>query len=365
MAAISVIMPCYNQGYQLKRILKAYDCQTTTEGFELIAVDDASPDETFQVLNSYHPLNYQLKIFRQDKNRGPAAARNLAILEAKSPLVVFVGDDIMPGKNFIQDHLDAHRKHSEPETAILGRVTWPDDMPVNTLMRHIDGVGAEQFSYYYLKDGEFYDFRHFYTANISAKRELLSQVSYWFDTDFPFAAFEDAEFSFRLSQKGMKILYRDAAIGSHYHYHNIWTFSERQYRAGLMAVLLTRKHPAVGQLILGKNWPARLWMYALIGLTQNNASEKISAYEETLLHLLSKYEWSESPLLDGLYIRTLNYFFQKGVVAKHFEKSVFHRSALNYYTKHTLTSIIYWYANECRKTGLPFPEASTFSHKLN
>lgn len=362
MAAISVIMPCYNQGYQLIRILKAYDCQITDEMFELIAVDDASPDETSQVLNLYQPANYQLKIFRQDKNRGPAAARNLAIEKATSPLIVFVGDDIMPGKYFIQTHLNAHSKHSEEEFAILGRVTWPDDMPVNTLMRHIDGVGAEQFSYYYLKDGEFYDFRHFYTANISVKRSLLSKVSFWFDTDFPFAAYEDAEFSFRLSNKGMKILYQDAAIGTHYHYHNIWTFSERQYRAGLMAVVLTSKHPAVGKIILGKNWSARMWIYGLKGLTQKYSIGKISAYEETLLHLISKFEWGESPLLDGLYNRTLNYFYQKGGVAKHFEHSHFQKSALNYFTMGALSNIISWYADECQKNRLPFPEASTFYH---
>lgn len=43
---ITVIMPCYNREYDLRRVLEAYDQQDTGIPFELIAVDDASTDDT-------------------------------------------------------------------------------------------------------------------------------------------------------------------------------------------------------------------------------------------------------------------------------------------------------------------------------
>ena len=233
--ACSIIMPCYNRAHDLKNVLDAYDQQDTTEFFELIAIDDCSQDHTFELISTYKPKHYRLRAFRQDVNQGPGAARNRGIAEVQSPLTIIVGDDILPERNFIRLHLKAHEVFPEQETAILGRIVWPDDLPQNTLMQHIDGAGAEQFSYHYMQHGQVYDYRHFYTANISVKTALLHSIDSWFDTEFEYAAFEDVELSYRLRQeKGMQIIYLADIVGNHYHYHTIWSFSTRQYKAGKM-----------------------------------------------------------------------------------------------------------------------------------
>ena len=67
-------------------------------------------------------------------------------------------------------------------------------------MRHVDGPGAQQFSYHYMVDGAEYDFRHFYTSNVSLRRDLLDREPEGFSTEFPAAAFEDAELAYRLSR---------------------------------------------------------------------------------------------------------------------------------------------------------------------
>jgi hypothetical protein len=112
-------------------------------------------------------------------------------------------------------------------------------------MRHVDGVGAQQFSYRYFVDGHEYDFRHFYTSNVSLRLRLLDMEPEGFCTDFPAAAFEDAEFAYRLSKHGLRITYRSSAVAYHHHHYRVGGFFRRQRRCGEMAALLYDKHPAL------------------------------------------------------------------------------------------------------------------------
>ncbi|MCK4727196.1 MAG: hypothetical protein KAT29_15390, partial [Anaerolineales bacterium] len=241
-------------------------------------------------------------------------ARNRGMGLAKSPIIMFVGDDIVPDKFLIRAHLAAHRRNPEREAAILGRVQWAHDMPVNTLMTHIDGIGAQQFSYYYFQDGREYDFRHFYTANISLKREMLLSTDKGFDTDFQYAAFEDVELSYRLSKKGLRIIYAFIPLGYHYHYHDIWTFSTRQYQAGLMACVLIKKHPELKWGIYGKRWYLHYPQLLIASSLYSGPPDAANRLEAQNLHLLSSYEWEPHPMLDEVYITSLYYFFYKGLI---------------------------------------------------
>lgn len=327
MRTIDIIIPCFNRGYDLIKVLQAYEQQDIRESFNLIAVDDASSDETYFILDSYRSKRFNLIVDRMDINRGPASARNRGIQLAKSPLIVFVGDDIVPSTDFLRRHFERHKQYPESGIAILGKITWPKDMPVNTLMKHIDGMGAEQFSYHYLVDGQEYDFRHFYTSNISIKRQLLNQVDSWFDTDFQYAAFEDVELAYRLGQNGLRIVYDANILAYHYHYHNIWTFSTRQYHSGLMACLLVKKHPELSGLIKGNHWQLKNVLRATAGFPRLLSQKHTAELEQAILHHLSGFEWSSHEKLDSWYLQALNYFYQKGLLEGSFGNSWLAKSA--------------------------------------
>ncbi|MGC9349620.1 MAG: glycosyltransferase family 2 protein, partial [Anaerolineae bacterium] len=83
--ALSIIMPCHNRSYDLKRVLSAYDRQQCQATFELITIDDASSDATYELLRHYKPQRYSLRVERFEKNQGPAAARNRGIEVARAP----------------------------------------------------------------------------------------------------------------------------------------------------------------------------------------------------------------------------------------------------------------------------------------
>lgn len=92
---ISVIVPCYKAEKFVAECINSCLNQKTTRSFEVIAVDDGSPDRTFSILDSIRMQDERLKIIRQE-NQGVAVARNAAIARASGATLVFVdSDDIL------------------------------------------------------------------------------------------------------------------------------------------------------------------------------------------------------------------------------------------------------------------------------
>lgn len=92
MTEISVIIPTYNRASFLVRALASVEQQTLVCR-EIIVVDDGSEDETAECVSEFTekcsiPVRY---IYQA--NRGPAAARNRGITEAKSIYCAFLDSD--------------------------------------------------------------------------------------------------------------------------------------------------------------------------------------------------------------------------------------------------------------------------------
>jgi glycosyltransferase involved in cell wall biosynthesis len=78
--SVSIVIPTYNRSRLLARAVKSVLNQTY-KNFELIIVDDASTDNTEEVVNSFN--DKRIRYLRHEKNKGEAAARNTGIKAAK------------------------------------------------------------------------------------------------------------------------------------------------------------------------------------------------------------------------------------------------------------------------------------------
>jgi glycosyltransferase involved in cell wall biosynthesis len=76
------------------------------QNFELIFVDNGGKPGEFNSLKPYVDTFIKL-----NKNTGAYLARNIGALFASAPLLLFLEDDGIPADNFIQAHLNAHRKY--------------------------------------------------------------------------------------------------------------------------------------------------------------------------------------------------------------------------------------------------------------
>ena len=357
MSLLTVILPSYNRAHALPGLLQAYDQQQTELPFNLIVVDDASTDNTSEVLQSYSPRRYNLQIIRQDVNQGQGAARNQAIPLVETPITLIVGDDMFPTPGLLQGHIQAHLHWDAPQVAVLGQVQWPVDMPVNTLMAHIDGVGAQQFPFYYLQDDSWYGFEYFYTSNISLKTDFLRSLDSWFNPGFRLYGFEDIELGYRLSLRGLRIRYQSCLSVNHYHYHNIWTFARRQQASGRMAHILFRSHP-----YLRLKFPVptlRMGRYGLLANLTSSNPISITCWQQIACRLVSNYEWQDVPGLDNLYRQVLEYFYYDGMLTEalaHSRRQTGARTAL--LRQFLLPAIARWsaYASEQQISSIKIPE---------
>lgn len=356
----SVLIPTFGRADALAVALQAWEHQQPGDvPFEVVVVDDGSPDDTRDLLASFRSDRFDLRRLAQE-NAGPAVARNRGLREARGDIVLFTGDDIEPAPDLLDQHRQGHSKAADPDIAILGLTRWPESANLTATMRHVDGVGAQQFSYHWLKDGKDYDFRHFYTSNISVHRSLLDREPTGFSEDFPSAAFEDAEYAYRLSRWGLKIRYRASALAFHHHPYTVRTFFDRQQRCGRMAALLWEQQPSLSKwLSIRDIEDLRLQTARLDDARRamvDDISRDLERWEGHALALASFYDQMD-PLPkahDELLLALFRYAFLKGLGEGLFGSEQARSAAVAAFLA-LMPSAAEGYQKEMESQGLPCP----------
>jgi glycosyltransferase involved in cell wall biosynthesis len=105
----SVIIPSYNGQDKFPVLLKELEKQTVRD-FETILVIDGSKDDSAKIAtNGKWKLDNFIPLIQE--NKGRAGARNSGATLAKTDILIFVDDDIIPPADFIEKHIVAQVKH--------------------------------------------------------------------------------------------------------------------------------------------------------------------------------------------------------------------------------------------------------------
>ena len=224
---VCVVIPTRDRWEILARTIAALRDQTVA-GFEVLVVVDGT-DQRVPALDGATVVTKE--------HGGPGAARNLGARTTSRPLVLFVGDDMVPTRELVAAHLERHRANPAPEVAVLGRSDWHPDAH-GRINRWLDW-SATQFDFGSI-DGSEAGFGHFYSSNVSLKRDFFLEAG-GFDEDFVYY-YEDLDCGWRLSEKGMRLLYEPRARTLHLHRLS-WSDVVRRFR-GIAAgeYLMARKH---------------------------------------------------------------------------------------------------------------------------
>ena len=118
-APVSVIIPCFRCANTIPRAVQSVATQTL-KPLEIILVDDASPDDTRQVLFALQEEfgNSWLKIISLPSNFGPGAARNAGWDEAQGDYIAFLDADDAWHTRKIE--IQYGWMHDHPNSAITG-----------------------------------------------------------------------------------------------------------------------------------------------------------------------------------------------------------------------------------------------------
>lgn len=100
MPEISIIVPVYKVEQYLPRCIDSILNQTFTD-FELILVDDGSPDNCGRICDEYAKIDSRIRAIHKE-NGGVSSARNIGINEAKGKYIMFCDSDDYVDNNWCE-----------------------------------------------------------------------------------------------------------------------------------------------------------------------------------------------------------------------------------------------------------------------
>jgi len=243
-AALSVVIPTHNRASLLQGNLDALRRQTFRD-FDVIVVDDGSTDRTPELLAAAaREGSIRIGYVRQE-NRGPAAARNVGVLAAKGRIVLFLDDDVRPEESLISRHVAAHTGRPGLQVAALGRVVWSPEMRPDPFQEWLSESG-QHYGYALITTPQNVPYGFFNASNVSVKRDFLISNGL-FDESFHHPAYEDVELAYRLTARGMEIVYEPEAVAYQCRLTTRREFRRRARIIGRSLWAFQQKHPETRQ----------------------------------------------------------------------------------------------------------------------
>jgi glycosyltransferase involved in cell wall biosynthesis len=223
--SVSIIVPVYNGADTIATCLESLLNQNyPAEAYEIIVVENASTDNTTDVVEKY-----PVRLFHSDK-RGPSAARNFGVARSEADIVAFTDADCIADLYWLSELM---KPYAAPEIGGVGGAILAYDHGSCDI---VERFSAEYPPFVNFVSGEDEYLPHIFTTNASYRRELFSQVG-GFNPNLVTAEDVDASWRFQL-QAGAKVEYAPKAIVYHHH-RATRTGLARQYRQyGFGEVLL-------------------------------------------------------------------------------------------------------------------------------
>ena len=210
----SISIACFNNIFFTRQCIESI--YKNTEDFELIIVDNASTDGTFEYIKSLMDSGKKITLIQNDKNAGFAYAHNQALEQAKGKYFLPLNNDTICLKNWLTEML---KPFSDPKIGIVGsKLLMPGS-------RNIQHAGV-----YFLDNGIPYhtnlgspDDENTSTSKIvpavtgacmAIKTDLFREVG-GFDTAYV-NGWEDIDLCLKLRKLGYNIFYQATSVLYHY-----------------------------------------------------------------------------------------------------------------------------------------------------
>ena len=259
---VTVVVVTYDGAALLPACLDALAAQRSRWTWQTWVVDNASRDDTGDLLASRYP---EVRVVRNDRNLGFAGGNNVALRQSRTPYVVLLNNDAVVQPGWLDGLVavlaaDGHDRVA----AVTGKVLLGDGVTINSAGSVVDrrGYGADR-GWLEPDHGQYDTPAEVFTASgtaLALRRAALDDVGA-FDDDF-FLYYEDVDLCWRLRSRGWAVRYTPDAIVHHHHSATTGEGSEVFHFHDLRNRLLC----------LTKNASARLWLQEWLRYPLTSAS---------------------------------------------------------------------------------------------
>lgn len=240
----SAIIPTYNRPEDLARCLKSLlEQDISPQQYEVIIVNDGGSNDLESIMTCFKPHFGENLVYIYQENRGPAVARNHALVKVRSELILFLNDDVIFAPDYLNAHLRAHQR--QPGHAVRGNTRWHPDVLYTPFMQWI----SQNVLFYYLIDDLMsITYEYFHTLDLSIHRRWFEHDR--FDEAFTDASLEDTELGFRLMKKGLHLQFAPDAICYHYHYYDFQNHLQKMKINARNSILVVERHPELKERLI-------------------------------------------------------------------------------------------------------------------
>jgi cellulose synthase/poly-beta-1,6-N-acetylglucosamine synthase-like glycosyltransferase len=291
---LSIIVPAYNEGQNIKRILgNLLSITYPKEKLEIIVVDDGSTDHTYEVAKS---LSSRIHVFRK-KHSGKAAAVNFGIMEARNDFVAVVDADSVLSKNALANSMKYFDDDVSSVTArilVMKQKTifekWQDiEFKIVALSRKV----LENLNLIFATPGPLSIYR----------KDVLRKIGMFDEKNLT----EDVEIAWRLLKNGYKIrMAYDALVYSYYpeNFSRWWKQRVRWNIGGFQTIgkyfdCIFKNHP-VGTFLIPMGILGTIFSFVSITILFYFAAKFllvsfIYLNDSLLLHTIPSFSFSLTP----------------------------------------------------------------------
>ena len=146
--AVSVVVPVYNVEIYIRQCVDSILNQTFQD-FEIILVDDASPDNSIAICKKFYGDNDKVKFVHHEKNCGLGITRNTGMKHARGKYIYFVDSDDFILPQALEKFYNAAEKNNAQVVHSAGWYDLNQDEPEPVLQENLkqewDGYNQEGF----------------------------------------------------------------------------------------------------------------------------------------------------------------------------------------------------------------------------
>ncbi len=227
--AYSVVIPAYEEAQQIHRCVGALKDQSVRRSlYEIIVVDDGSRDGTAAVA-----AGAGADVVLQRPHSGVAAARNAGLAVAQGEVVLFTDADCEPSREWIARMVEPIVRGDA--VGVKGTYRTRQTRLIARLVQLEFEIRYERMCL--LPQIDFID-----TYAAAYRRDVLVAAG-GFDVHYPVPSAEDVDLSFRLAQRGHKLVFVPEAWVWHTHPATLGRYLRRKARFGFWRALLYLRYP--------------------------------------------------------------------------------------------------------------------------
>jgi GT2 family glycosyltransferase/glycosyltransferase involved in cell wall biosynthesis len=226
---VSLVVVTYGELPLTRRCLESVLASETWPRFEVLVVDNASPDGTPEYLRSLADSDPRVRIFLQERNLGFPAANNLGLRHARGEVFLLLNNDTVVPPGMVGRLVRPLLRDRELGIVCATTNFCGNEARVDPGYEDLDGLPrfaaarARRFA------GRVMDLHVAAMYCVALRREVVEEIGL-LDEAFGTGMFEDDDYALRLRQAGYRVVCAEDAYVHHVGQGSFQSLSPQEYQ---------------------------------------------------------------------------------------------------------------------------------------